>query len=50
MPTYANWKTSSKLGDYPAVSLTIQIDNPALKGVIKPSDVFYVDFEKVPKA
>jgi hypothetical protein len=33
----------------PAVNLTIQIDNPALKDVYKPEDTFYVDFIPVPK-
>lgn len=31
----------------PTADLTMQIDNPALKGVLKPGEEFYVDFTKV---
>lgn len=34
----------------PSGKLELSIDNPALKGVIKPGDVFYVDLTPVPKS
>ncbi len=34
----------------PSGSMKLQIDNPALRGVVKPGQVFYVDLIPVPPA
>lgn len=34
----------------PCGKLELTIDNPALKGTVKPGDVFYVDLTLIPKA